>query len=250
MEHGTKRSSRGGLTSAGARVVVRNPSLAIAGLAFDRIDPAARLHWLPHRRETRSVAGRADALSNFRLHLPAQLALPSRVIPSRPFSSSETPLPGPYSPRVTSCCLRITPTLARASLWRNGEQGYRQNENKKDDRVCVDLFQGALPRIRWTQNWTQTRGNGTILDDMRGEGKTQNVLKNQTGWDGIVLDDTRPFVFQDRCLKPLGHPSDAATSSIWSSEDQERSVNRSSWVERFADRSWRPHAIGADISST
>src|SRR5580692_172702 len=31
--------------------------------------------------------------------------------------------------------------------------------------------------------------------------------------------------FQDRCLKPLGHPSVAATSITWRREDQERRGN-------------------------
>jgi len=41
----------------------------------------------------------------------------------------------------------------------------------------------------------------------------------------MIPDRTSPCVFQDRCLKPLGHPSVAATSITWRAEDQERVSN-------------------------
>jgi hypothetical protein len=46
------------------------------------------------------------------------------------------------------------------------------------------------------------------------------------GWDSNPRYPCRHAGFQDRCLKPLGHPSVAATSSTWRALDQERPVNR------------------------
>src|SRR5437773_10543524 len=46
------------------------------------------------------------------------------------------------------------------------------------------------------------------------------------GWDSNPRYPCRHAGFQDRCLKPLGHPSVAAVSSTWGGRDQERSVNK------------------------
>jgi hypothetical protein len=53
------------------RIVFRDLPLAVARLAFDRIDFAARLHRLPHLREARSFASWAGVLSYLRRHVSA-----------------------------------------------------------------------------------------------------------------------------------------------------------------------------------
>src|SRR5277367_640624 len=47
---------------------VCNSSLARTGLAFHRINFVSCQHWLLHRGEARSVAGRAGMLLDLRLH--------------------------------------------------------------------------------------------------------------------------------------------------------------------------------------
>jgi hypothetical protein len=53
------------------RIVVRDLPLAVARLAFSRIDFAARLHRLSHLWEARSFASWAGVLSDLRRHVSA-----------------------------------------------------------------------------------------------------------------------------------------------------------------------------------
>src|SRR5436309_14450976 len=45
------------------------------------------------------------------------------------------------------------------------------------------------------------------------------------GWDSNPRYPCRHAGFQDRCLKPLGHPSMVTRSSTWRPEDQEQGGN-------------------------
>src|ERR1700730_10977236 len=51
------------------------------------------------------------------------------------------------------------------------------------------------------------------------------MLKWRKGWDSNPRYPCRHAGFQDRCLKPLGHPSVAATSITWRHQDQEQHGN-------------------------
>jgi hypothetical protein len=64
------------------------------------------------------------------------------------------------------------------------------------------------------------------------------------GWDSNPRYPCRHAGFQDRCLKPLGHPSVAVTSTIWQAGDQERLVNRTpTWTQTmFGPQEIQPSA--------
>jgi hypothetical protein len=63
------RSPKGGLRSRPASVGVRNLSLAVAGFAFNGIDPVARFCRLLDLRVTRSIAGFARMLFDLWRHV-------------------------------------------------------------------------------------------------------------------------------------------------------------------------------------
>src|SRR5580700_9182539 len=58
------------------------------------------------------------------------------------------------------------------------------------------------------------------------------------GWDSNPRYPCRHAGFQDRCLKPLGHPSGAATSSTWAWEDQEQPQSDGDQARPWAERGW------------
>jgi site-specific DNA recombinase len=66
-------------------------------------------------------------------------------------------------------------------------------------------------------------------------GVRSSVLDWRKGWDSNPRYPCRHAGFQDRCLKPLGHPSVAATSITWRREDQEPAANKwhlaPSWIQ-------------------
>src|ERR1700691_2507269 len=68
------------------------------------------------------------------------------------------------------------------------------------------------------------------------------------GWDSNPRYPCRHAGFQDRCLKPLGHPSVAATSITWRREDQERrSLKPNRWDHADTDQSHLVAAPGHDF---
>jgi hypothetical protein len=84
--------------------------------------------------------------------------------------------------------------------------------------ASADYCRGVAEAIErtspWTQFWTQTVHNGIEQARLRRTALGREALKKLTQLDQTIRNRIAPFVFQDRCLKPLGHPSFAATSII------------------------------------
>jgi len=59
----------------------------------------------------------------------------------------------------------------------------------------------------WTQDWTQTTSDRTELEELDGMAGAGGMAEKPTQSNVTLLNATAPIVFQDRCLKPLGHPS-------------------------------------------
>jgi hypothetical protein len=72
---------------------------------------------------------------------------------------------------------------------------------------CRRAYLAMEERQRWTQFWTQTLRNGIELDGPRWTAQGAPPVENATEVNWTERDEITPFVFQDRCLKPLGHPS-------------------------------------------
>src|SRR5438477_7104 len=73
--------------------------------------------------------------------------------------------------------------------------------------VAVDYRAAAEAIDRshlWTQFWTQTVHNGIELPGLRWTGQGGEGAEKPTQTDTMARGGTVPFVFQDRCLKPLG----------------------------------------------
>jgi hypothetical protein len=83
-------------------------------------------------------------------------------------------------------------------------------------RIMAGNYREAARAIEladlWTQFWTQTIHNGIELAGLSWTEQGGEAAEKPTQTDGMARDGTVPFVFQDRCLKPLGHPSEAGMS--------------------------------------
>src|SRR6476646_4721057 len=71
---------------------------------------------------------------------------------------------------------------------------------------------GMIVQKNCHRNCHRTREYWVILSSTARIGDCQKRQKNKTDWHGAVSASTSERVFQERCLKLLGHPSSEARS--------------------------------------
>src|SRR5262249_15578045 len=83
-----------------------------------------------------------------------------------------------------------------------------------DTRQLRSLAAAALLSLHrvWTQPWTQWAPYAGLLDTTEPNERQRFSLNFHTEPHSTALGPMKWSVFQDRCLKPLGHPSILATS--------------------------------------
>jgi hypothetical protein len=73
----------------------------------------------------------------------------------------------------------------------------------------------AILLFDWTQIWTQWTPYGLLRDTTRPIEPQRKSAEMHTEPHVFALCPTTSSVFQDRCLKPLGHPSALTTSNTY-----------------------------------
>src|ERR1700676_5203071 len=75
------------------------------------------------------------------------------------------------------------------------------------DRGLIRIRRGEGNPPAWTQLWTQTTQDAALQSEISWFSERQQTPVMTTHRYRAAPAGTRPVVFQDRCLKPLGHPS-------------------------------------------
>jgi hypothetical protein len=76
---------------------------------------------------------------------------------------------------------------------------------------------GPLPhhftKLEWSPKWSPTPRHQPTSAGTRRDRQTKFIRQFNTSWDRTNRDNTGTTKFQDRCLKPLGHPSRSMLST-------------------------------------
>jgi hypothetical protein len=110
---------------------------------------------------------------------------------------------------------RLGRLIQRASKGAPDLGGVMNNRGRvfqSDRRHAVGKENAGLSPNFWTQFWTQTPCNRAIRAVTRGNITAEQGPELRIKQHSAILGSTKPFNFQDRCLKPLGHPSNAVKS--------------------------------------